>query len=169
MLFSRGNSVRIGIACLLLAALATGCGTIFGGTTQNVRVASSPNAAQVNVPAGATYTTPTTLDLKRKNEYVLTISKEGYETREVEINNSLRGGMLALDILFTGLVGVVVDAATGGWYSLNPTNVDVSLARASNDPSVGPETIEVQLNSIDGVLRVDSDKPVKVRVEKVEE
>lgn len=100
-MFARHPSQRAVIASLMLASFAAGCGTIFGGTRQNVRVTSSPDAARVQAPDIATHRTPTTLDLRRKNEYVLVISQEGYESREVEIDNSLRGGMLALDILFT--------------------------------------------------------------------
>lgn len=166
MLFSR--RIRGGIAAILFVTFTTGCGTIFGGTTQNVRVASSPDNAQVSVEDGATHRTPTTLDLQRGNNYVLAISKEGYETREVEVTKSMRGGILALDILFTGLLGVVVDAATGGWYSLSPERVDVSLTQA-DAADAGPDQIDVQLNADDGKMKVDSDEPVKIEVRKVPE
>lgn len=166
MLYSR--RVRGGISAILLVTFTAGCGTMFGGTSQNVRVASSPDNAEVEVEDGATHRTPTTLDLERGSEYVLEIDKEGYEAREVEINKSMRGGILALDILFTGLLGVVVDAATGGWYSLSPERVDVSLTQADASDA-GPDEIDVQLNADDGKMKVDSDEPVTIEVRKVPE
>lgn len=155
-----------GVVVLVLASFTAACGTIFGGTTQNVDVASSPDAARVAVEDGATHRTPTTLDLDRGSNYVLEISKEGYETREVEVQKSMRGGILALDILFTGLLGVVVDAATGGWYSLSPERVDVSLTQATASKA-GPDEIDVRLSTDDGEMKVDSNEPVKIRVRKV--
>lgn len=160
--------IRGGVAAIVLVSFTAGCGTIFGGTSQNVRVASSPSSAEVDVESGATHTTPTTLDLDRGNSYVLEISQEGYETREVEIEKSMRGGILALDILFTGLLGVIVDASTGGWYSLSPERVDVSLTQAT-DADAGPDEINVQLNTEDGKMEVESDEPVKIEVRKLPE
>jgi hypothetical protein len=39
----------------------------------------------------------------------------------------MQGGILVLDILFTGLIGVIVDAVTGAWYKLSPETATVSL------------------------------------------
>ena len=56
-----------------------------------------------------------------------------------------RGGILALDILFTGLLGVVVDAATSGWWDLSPNDVTLVLER--RDASLdGPDEVRVDLN-----------------------
>ena len=56
----------------------------------------------------------------------------------------MRGGILALDILYTGLLGVVVDAATGGWWDLSPNDVTLVLER--KDASLdGPEEVRVEL------------------------
>ena len=166
MFFSR--RMRGGVAAIVLVSFTAGCGTIFGGTSQNVRVASSPDNAAVDLEDGATHRTPTTLSLDRGSNYVLEVTKEGYETREVEVEKSMRGGILALDILFTGLLGVIVDASTGGWYSLSPERVDVSLSQADADDA-GPDEIDVQLNADDGQMKVDSDEPVTIEVRKVRE
>jgi len=92
---------------------------------------------------GDDYTTPTALDLERKNEYVLTFSKEGYEQARIRISKHLSGEFLILDVLFTGLVGVVVDGTTGSWYNLKPESVTVSLNKVSAGP--GPDKIKIAI------------------------
>jgi hypothetical protein len=89
-------------------------------------------------------TAPTTLELSRKNSYVVTATRDGYAPAEATIRKGMRGGILALDILFTGLLGVVVDAATGGWWDLSPNDVTLVLER--RDASLdGPDEVRVHL------------------------
>ncbi len=99
------------------------------------------------------YTTPTTLELERKNEYVLTFSKEGYESAQIQITKHLSGGYLAADILLTGLLGVVIDGITGAWYNLKPEAVTVSLGKVSNIP--GPDEIKIAIESADKSDKLD--------------
>lgn len=151
------------VAALVL--VQAGCGTLFGGSSQEVSIASSPGSAEVEFDhVNRTVTTPAEIELKRKNSYQLTFTKEGYETETASIENSLRGGILALDILFTGLVGVAVDAGTGAWNSLSPENLSVKLEK--EDPTAsGPAELDVRLHTEDGSARVDAEAPVRVKVE----
>lgn len=132
--------------------LFTGCAAISQGTKQTIPVQTSPNAVSVGV-SGMSYTTPTTLELERKNEYVLSFSKEGYESAQVRITKHLSGGYLVADILLTGLLGVVIDAATGAWYNLKPETVTVSLAKIGSVS--GPDEIEIAIEGIDKSGRLD--------------
>ncbi|HKJ03493.1 MAG TPA: hypothetical protein VJ997_13590 [Longimicrobiales bacterium] len=146
-----------------------GCGVIFGGSSETIALGSSPDHANVAFKrSGRTMVTPTEVSLERKGEYVLTFSREGYEPRQAEISRHLRGGILALDILFTGLIGVVVDAATGGWYSLKPERVDVALTKADT-AAVGPETLHVRMEPVSvtkdtETVEIRSDLPVGVSI-----
>ena len=97
------------------------------------------------------FTTPTTLELNRKNEYVLSFSKEGYESAQIQVTKHLSGGFLAADILLTGLLGVVIDGVTGAWYNLKPETVTVTLGKISNVP--GPDEIEI---AIEGAGKSDN-------------
>lgn len=158
---------RLSALVLALAFVATqaGCGTIFGGSSQEVSISSSPGSAEVEFDhLNRTVTTPTEIELKRGNSYKLTFSKEGYETETASIESSLRGGILALDILFSGLVGVAVDAGTGAWNSLSPENVSVSLDKADR-AAAGPESVDVRLSTEEGSAEVDAEAPVRVKVE----
>jgi hypothetical protein len=74
----------------------------------------------------------------------VTATRDGYAPAEATIRKGMRGGILALDILFTGLLGVVVDAATGGWWDLSPNDVTLVLER--RDASLdGPDEVRVHL------------------------
>jgi hypothetical protein len=134
---------------------------MFGGTKQLIRVESSPGGAAVTTtPSTTDGTTPVALRLQRKQSYVLTFSLAGYTSQQVELKRSIRGGILALDIV-TCCLSVVVDAITGGWYQLSPNPATVTLTRLG--ASLGPETITVTVGtkatSSGGVVQVDSSVP----------
>jgi len=150
----------------LAACALTGCGTILHGPRQLVPVQSTPTGATVSAsPADAgPVTTTGSLDLERKNSYQLTFTSPGYSTATANLHPNIGTGTVIADVLLTGLVGVVVDAATGAWYGLVPENVTVTLNRTTG---MGPETIHVQVGrSRDGEkFEVKSDgPPVQVQV-----
>jgi len=68
---------------------------------------------------------------------------------------------VVLDVLVTGLIGVIVDATTGAWNALSPRAATVTLTKIAVVP--GPDTITVGINfgkagAADGV-RVQSSVP----------
>jgi hypothetical protein len=133
----------------LAALLLTGCGAIMHGPRQSIEVQSAPTGVKLETnPATGSFTTPTTLNLERKNSYVLTFTSPGYNPATANITNGIGTGTLVADI-FLGLVGVIVDAATGSWYGLNPETVNVTLTRATAG-SDGPQEIHIQLRDVDG-------------------
>ena len=170
----KGVLVRkiLSLVCVVAVIAAfPGCGVIFGGTRQSVHVTSAPDGAMVTTqPPTAEHATPTSLSLERKNNYTLTFAKEGYRPATAEVQKSLRGGILVLDVLFTGLLGVIIDAATGAWHKLGPENVTVSLTKLSADMP-GPDSIDVTLRTSNeerkgAAVAIDSTAPgVTVTVE----
>ncbi len=138
------------LTCTMI--LSTGCAAISHGTKQTIPVESSPNAVSVGI-SGMSYTTPTTLELERKNEYVLSFSKEGYESAQIQVTKHLSGRFLLADILLTGLIGVVIDGVTGAWYDLKPETVTVSLGKISNVP--GPDEIKIAIEGAGNSDKLD--------------
>jgi hypothetical protein len=157
-----------GVIVCLLAVSLMGCGALLQGSHQTINIQSSPSGAKVTVsPTGEEYTTPTSIRLERKNTYVLTFTKEGYAPAKFTIQKKLDVGMVILDFLFTGLVGVVVDAVTGAWYDLMPEVVTVTLERMRGAIDK-PKEILVHMRLEGNTLRIESDEPgVKVRVEAI--
>lgn len=110
-------------------AIATACGTIIHGTRQDVGVSSSPTGAQVvvdNMPLGQT---PVVAKLTRKDNHVIRITMPGYQTFETNVTRSVSGWVWG-NIVFGGLIGLVVDAISGGLYKLRPEQVTGTLATA---------------------------------------
>jgi hypothetical protein len=146
----------------------TGCGVIFGGTRQTIRATSSPDGATLSTtPPTSDYTTPASINLERKNNYTLTYKKPGYQPAKSEIQKSMRGGILVLDILLFP-AGVIVDALTGGWYKLSPEVANVTLTKIAAVP--GPDEIRIAISvrpTKEGAeVRVDSTQPgVEIEVQ----
>jgi hypothetical protein len=111
-------------ACLHFAA----CATIFKGTSQEVQFNSDPQKARVIVNGVDMGETPLALRLESKRNYIIEFRAEGYKSRTYTISNHVGAGWVILDVL-AGLAGIIIDAATGAWYSLNQTNVDAVLEK----------------------------------------
>jgi len=155
------------VAAVLIALWLPGCGLILQGTRQSIVANSTPDAARVTTtPATGEYQTPITLRLERKRSYSLRFKKAGYAPATVDVQNKLAAVYLVLDILL-GLVPVIVDAATGAWYKLEPGAALVALTRVAQGD--GPEVIYVGLSTsvTDGarVVGIVADPGVTVRVE----
>jgi len=114
---------------ILFAFVASliGCGAILKGTKEGVHFTSDPEGATVMVNGTERGTTPLQLRLASKETYTVTFRKEGYKDKTVVIENHTQPGWIVLDAVF-GLIPVVVDAATGGWYSLDEHNVNAVMA-----------------------------------------
>lgn len=155
--------IRRAGAIAVAAFMFTGCGTIMHGPNQNIDVQSSPSGASVStLPATGAFTTPTVLNLERKNRYVLTFTHPGYTPASFNINHGIGGGTLLADILL-GLVGVVVDGLTGSWYGLTPETATVTMTRMG--AGAGPSEIRVFVTkSPEGGMTIKSDQPVSVQV-----
>jgi len=157
------------LLCTALLPLSLGaCGLMFGGTHETIQVQSSPDGASVTTtPATGQYTTPTSISLERKNDYSLTFTKDGYSPGHFQIQHHMRGGILALDIIFTGLLGIIPDAATGAWNGLSPQTATVTLTKVAMID--GPDQIRVglRIGRTDGreTAAIDASAPgVTVRV-----
>lgn len=154
------NTTRT-VLSVAAALVLSGCGAILHGPRQNIDVQTSPGGAKLETsPATGTYTTPATLNLERKNSYVLTFTAPGYNPATFNLRNGLGTGTLIADVLLTGLIGVIVDAATGSWYGLEPESANVTLTRATTGGS-GPEEIHIRLRQSEdkGHVEVSSDAP----------
>lgn len=153
------------LALVTGAALGSaGCGAIFNGSSQTISAHSAPDGATITVePGGMKYTAPTDMSLERKNGYVLTFRKAGYTDATFTIQKKAKAGIIVLDVLFTGLIGVVVDAATGAWNGLSPQAAVVAMTKV--DALVpGPERILVGVSRSKGGIVIDSPADISVGV-----
>lgn len=117
----------VGVGFLLaLVALSSGCATIVNGKTQEISIASVPPGATVMIDGTQTVLTPTKVALRRNKDYVLTFMKDGYQTQVVPVTGVLSGWLLG-NIVFGGLIGGGVDAATGAGFTLTPESISIVM------------------------------------------
>lgn len=110
-----------------LALLVSGCGALFNSGPAQVMFTSSPNEAEVWINGNRMGVTPVALDLKKNNDYDVTFKKDGYRDSSYTINKQVSAGYVILDVL-GGILPVVIDAATGSWYTLSDKTVNMNLA-----------------------------------------
>jgi hypothetical protein len=119
---SSGRMLGPALAALALGALA-GCATIMHGTSQGIPISSRPTGARVTVDTSAVGLTPVTASLGRKNAaHTITLELDGYEPFQMTTARSTSGWVWG-NIVFGGLIGLAVDAMTGGLYNVKPETV----------------------------------------------
>ena len=114
------------LVILFLSIFLSSCATLFKGTSEEVRFGSEPQKAEVWINGVKMGETPLSLKLESKKNYQIEFRKEGYKSVTRNITNHVGAGWIILDVI-AGLVPVIVDAATGAWYSLDQKNVDAVL------------------------------------------
>lgn len=140
----------IGTIGMCFAFLA--CGTIFKGSSADVRINSSPSGAQVFVNDINRGTTPQSLSLKRNRDYVLDFRRDGYESVKVEVNKTFDLGTTVVGNIFSwGLLGIVVDLASGAAYSLEPADLQANM-RDLQVAGFIPEESEIREDEIHVIM-----------------
>jgi len=105
-----------------------GCATIMHGTSQKVGISSSPTGAKVWVDNKELGITPLFADLKRGDDHIVKVELAGYQKAELTITKSVSGWVWG-NIVFGGLIGLAVDAITGGLYNLSPEQLNAELKK----------------------------------------
>ncbi|MBF9231774.1 translation initiation factor 2 [Microvirga alba] len=123
--------MRVATCTMILASLSLGaCATVTRGTTAQVTFTSEPPAAMRTSTGLTCPTTPCTLEIGRKAEFVATFSQPGYHSQDVAVQTRVAGGGaagFAGNVLVGGLVGMAVDASTGSTLEHYPNPVHASL------------------------------------------
>lgn len=121
---------------IVLSLLVNNCATIIKGTKQDISINSTPQKAAVVVKTTGgievfSGTTPTTVRLEKKKEYVVSISMEGYKEASIQISQSFEAwtiGNLAI-----GFIGLIIDAVDGAMWKLEPDQIHINLVTLSQN------------------------------------
>ena len=133
--------VIIKFVCFLLIIniLFSSCATILSGGKTKIRVCDGmPPNAQVYVDGNYIGTAPCKLKIYKtmKNaQHKIDIKATGYETQTVTTNRKFSAGFFILDI-FTGVIWLVVDFATGNLYKQKPKKIHYNLMPVGNSAMV---------------------------------
>lgn len=111
---------------LLLSVGVMGCATLIHGSSQKIKVESTPPEAQVEVDGRPVGETPLTTVLDRDREYSISIYREGYEPHHTTLRPG-RSIWITVNALNLFIPGLLVDASTGAFHSLNPGTVAAEL------------------------------------------
>ena len=138
-----------------------GCGALFYGSTQTISVKSVQRGSNIEVD-GQTFVSPASIELRRNGEYVVTISKEGFETQQVRILRNVSGGIVILDVL-GGIIPLLIDGLMGTWYKLSPQEIDVNLISKQTGGIDVPVRLVV---TNDASVRMLAPRSVRIKIEK---
>ena len=122
-------------ALAVAVLFSTGCASIVHQTTQQIPVASNPPGAAVTVACGDVHNdpklvTPTVVTVHRKPARCgISLAKEGYEPASVDLQREMSGWYLG-NVIFGGIIGLIVDAANGAMYNRKPERIDATLTPA---------------------------------------
>lgn len=124
-----------------LASL-TGCCTVMHGTRQSIGIASNPSNVSIWVDRNYVGNTPLIVEMSRKDNHVVRIELEGYQPYEATFSRQLSGWVFG-NIVFGGVIGLAVDAISGGLYMLTPDQIQAEMrsnrmaySKKSNDSCI---------------------------------
>lgn len=120
------NQVAPAVVALIIILLNIQCATIFKGTKQDMSFDGGPGNVSVWINGVESGQTPLRISLKVNEEYTIEFRKPGYKSKSYKISNSVGAGWVVLDVL-GGLLPVIIDAATGSWYSLDQSHINAVL------------------------------------------
>lgn len=111
-----------GIFFTFVALCISGCAALFKGPTEVVNFTSDPSGAKIYVNGILRGKAPFQLKLETKRSYDIEFRLQGREPIRATISNRVDAGWIVLDI-FGGFIPVIIDAATGSWYSFDQNHV----------------------------------------------
>jgi len=108
----------------------TACASIMHGTSQDIGFSSNPTNAKVTVDGQPRGNTPVVVKVARKDNHIVRMELEGYQPFEATLTRGTSGWVWG-NIVFGGIVGLAVDAMTGGLYKINENQVAGAMLPAN--------------------------------------
>lgn len=123
----------------ILAALwLTGCASVVRGTSEDVRIETTPADAVITTSLGnGCPSSPCVVSVKRKLEFTVTATREGYDTATVAVKTKVSGegaAGFAGNVVAGGVIGMGVDAVNGAALDHVPNPVIIVMTPAGTAP-----------------------------------
>ena len=139
----------IKLVCFSILSISIlSCASIIHGPSQNVDFSSQPAGAKITIDGNNYGVTPKTVPLRRKGrlkgetgdkkEYEVKLELAGYYPYELKIKREMDGWFLG-NLLFGGLIGIIIDASNGSMYKLNPDQIIAQLGRTTGKADIKGE------------------------------
>ena len=114
----------------ILTAIITvyfcGCAALFNQKSEDVQLTSTPSNAKVYVNEKMIGRTPAKVTLQASESHNIRFEHDSTEPKTMILNYHVGAGWVILGIL-TGLVPVIIDAATQSFYELDKNHVHAEL------------------------------------------
>lgn len=111
----------------LIAAVITGCATVFSGTTQAISIDSNVHGASIAIDGNVIGVTPFAGKLQRRKDSIAIISKTGYTSQPVALSTTFNP--LAIISILCWDLGTT-DCLTGACWEYAPGSYYVNLRPA---------------------------------------
>jgi hypothetical protein len=116
------------LAATVVLTPLVGCASIMHGTSQDVGFSSNPTAAKITVDGRELGNAPIVTKLSRKDNHIVRMELDGYAPYEATMTRGVSGWVWG-NVVFGGLVGLAIDAVSGGLYKLTPDQVAGQMAK----------------------------------------
>jgi hypothetical protein len=122
--------------CSYIVILFSGCATVIHGTTQKITISTDPPGATITVDTNlTTYSTPTTIKLRRKVNHDILISKPDFEPEQLHIYH-IFSMAIAGNLILGGMTGIVTDSVNGAKSRLIPKSINLILKPLGTGPGL---------------------------------
>nr|WP_315142107.1 PEGA domain-containing protein [uncultured Flavobacterium sp.] len=121
---------KIVISALSLSLLLSSCATIISGSKQKVSFHSNPAQAAIFIDEVEVGKTPFEIKLERNKEHHVMIKLDGYQTYETNLTKKFNAWYLG-NIVFGGIIGIIIDPITGAIYNLTPNDVKAEMNKGT--------------------------------------
>lgn len=111
---------------IITSSLLTSCATIVSGSKQTVKFNSTPSEAKIFINEVEVGKTPFETKLERKKEHSIVIKLDGYKPYQTTLTRKFNAWYLG-NILFGGIIGLIIDPITGAMYNLTPEEINAQL------------------------------------------
>lgn len=119
---------------LLLGILLTfsSCAVMFNGSKQSVHITSFTPDSRIYINGEFVGKENVKLKLKRKDDHLIHVRKEGYKTEQRDIISEVKIGWIIFDALFNWFA-FITDAPTGAWNSFEKRHFVFELEKEKTD------------------------------------
>jgi PEGA domain len=123
---------RVTVGCVIILTFElTACASIMHGTHQDVGITSAPTGAAVTIDSVQSGNTPVIAKLTRKANHIVRVELAGYQPYDLTLTHSVSGWVWG-NVAIGGLIGLGVDAISGGMYKLTPEQLSATLATTTH-------------------------------------
>lgn len=115
---------------LFSSLMLTSCATIICGSTQKVSFNSNPSNASIYIDDFEVGKTPFQTKLERRKDHKVVIKLDGFKPYETRLTRTFNAWYLG-NVIFGGLVGLIIDPISGAVYQLTPSQVNAQLEQGT--------------------------------------